>query len=273
MKEDRILKSTEAFQESYQPVAVLDDDAIYSHCSDIFYHECSAVFHDSDGAVMEADEYLKSNNIAQTGQRFDQHIVGVALELLTEPATPALGCSISARSFLKDGWWKEQLNMLADRPDIAGRLILEIHDVEEFRKAPSIMLLLNRLRKAGCLLALEDFGIGHSSFHAMMTIDPDIIKINKSFLWRVDSGFRYRDAYHHLVGLARTIAPIVVAEGVESYSHLKAALKSGATHGQGNVLGVSQMSLPHQSTVQGNRKGKKSNLLEKASDVGGQCHD
>ncbi|WP_162559003.1 EAL domain-containing protein [Sphingorhabdus sp. EL138] len=258
------MKLTEAFQESYQPVAVLDDDAIYNHCSDIFYHECLAVFHDADGSVVETDEYLKNNNIAQIGQRFDQHIVGVVLELLATPATPALGCSISARSFLKDGWWKEQLNMLAGRPDIAGRLILEIHDVEEFRKAPSTMLLLKKLRNAGCLLALEDFGVGHSSFHAMMTMEPDIIKINKSFLWRADSGLRYRDTYHHLVGLARTIAPIVVAEGVESYSHLKAALKAGATHGQGNVLGVAQVARPQQSIRWDKDKQKQRDLCLKA---------
>lgn len=259
------MRSTEAFQESYQPVALLDDDAIYSHCSDVFYHECLAVFHDANGLVVEADEYLKSNNIAQIGQRFDQHLVGVALKLLEEPTTPALGCSISARSFLKDGWWKEQLNTLASRPDIAGRLILEVHDVEEFRKAPSIMLLLNKLRNAGCLLALEDFGIGHSSFHSMITIDPDIIKINKSFLWRSDSGLDYRDAYHHLVGLARTIAPIVVAEGVESYSHLKTALKAGATHGQGNVLGVAQIACPQRPIGWGNDEHKKHNLCLKTS--------
>jgi diguanylate cyclase (GGDEF)-like protein/PAS domain S-box-containing protein len=75
--------------------------------------------------------------------------------------------------------------------------------------------MLQQLRETGCLIALDDFGIGHSSLSRLAEWPVDQIKVDKSLVQRVTTvrGVALVTAAKRL---AETLGCELVAEGVES---------------------------------------------------------
>ena len=72
------------------------------------------------------------------------------------------------------------------------------------------------LRQNGCLIAIDDFGIGHSNFYRLWELSPDIIKLDKSMLTRVRINPRFRRTFTSLVELLHESGSLVLMEGIES---------------------------------------------------------
>lgn len=73
---------------------------------------------------------------------------------------------------------------------------------------------IRRLKKTGIQVSIDDFGTGYSSLSAMQEFDVDYVKIDRSFIWSMDTGG------HAIVEAVSQIASAfnykVVAEGVET---------------------------------------------------------
>jgi len=93
--------------------------------------------------------------------------------------------------------------------------------------------LVSRLREAGFLLALDDVGSGHSNLDRISVIRPDILKVDRSLITRIESDFYKQETLKSLVGLSRKIGSLVVAEGVETEDEAIVALELGADLMQG----------------------------------------
>jgi diguanylate cyclase (GGDEF)-like protein len=93
--------------------------------------------------------------------------------------------------------------------------------------------LMTRLRKLGCLISLDDFGTGMSSFSYLRNLPIDLLKIDRAFIKNVDSD----PIDHALVETIHRIGGIMgvrtVAEGVESEEVLAALALIGVDFAQG----------------------------------------
>jgi EAL domain-containing protein (putative c-di-GMP-specific phosphodiesterase class I) len=93
--------------------------------------------------------------------------------------------------------------------------------------------LMLRLRKLGCLISLDDFGTGMSSFSYLRNLPIDLLKIDRAFIRNVDSD----PIDHALVETIHRIGGIMgvrtVAEGVESEAVLAALALIGVDFAQG----------------------------------------
>ncbi len=88
-------------------------------------------------------------------------------------------------------------------------------------------------RAMGVTIAMDDFGIGRSNFDRIVSIRPDIVKIDRSVLVDAVGDEKARDALPGIVRLLHDAGAKVTAEGVESATEAMIAVDSGADFLQG----------------------------------------
>jgi len=96
--------------------------------------------------------------------------------------------------------------------------------------------LVKRLRAFGFLIVLDDVGKGHSNLDRIALIKPDILKIDRSLISKVDRNFHKQATLKSLVGLGRRIGAATVAEGVETREEALVALELGVDMLQGYFI-------------------------------------
>ena len=97
--------------------------------------------------------------------------------------------------------------------------------------------LVDLLRSRGFLIVLDDVGSGHSNLDRIPFIKPDLLKVDRTLIARIDTDYHKRGTLKSLVDLGRKIGALVVAEGVETEGEAMVALELGADLLQGLCLG------------------------------------
>jgi diguanylate cyclase (GGDEF)-like protein len=95
---------------------------------------------------------------------------------------------------------------------------------------------LTRLRALGCTIALDDFGTGWSSLSYLQRLPVDCLKLDRSFVARLDEDGRDRAVVGSMVSLAHALELVVVAEGVERLPQLEILVDLGCDAAQGFLL-------------------------------------
>jgi len=173
----------------------------------------------------------------------DAHVVAKVLDQLEADPSIFLGVNISARSATLDHWWMEIERRLCARRDLARRLVIEITETAEISPSHATAFA-DHMRRLGCRIALDDFGVGFASIRRLLALSPDIVKIDSLFVRRAPLSGRDGQVFAHIVGLARAIAPLVVVEGVETDDQCKLTEDAGATWFQGYRSGGATMVRP-----------------------------
>lgn len=96
---------------------------------------------------------------------------------------------------------------------------------------------LQDLRSGGVRLAIDDFGTGQSSFHYLMHLQADVLKIDHSFVADLGEDPRHRAIVEAMVVLARRMELDVIAEGIETQTQLDHLQDLGCALGQGYFFG------------------------------------
>lgn len=72
------------------------------------------------------------------------------------------------------------------------------------------------LRGHGVQIALDDFGTGFSSVGIVKNLPFDTIKIDRSFVMRIEEDDKEKELIEHFVNLAATFGARVCVEGIET---------------------------------------------------------
>lgn len=115
-------------------------------------------------------------------------------------------------------------------PDV---LTLEITESVVEQQSLALKLDLDALRAMGIRLSLDDFGTGYSSLAHLSDYFFDEIKIDKSFVAKLDNEPYAEAIVTAVTVIAQAIDADVVAEGLESSSQIAAVRRLGCTIGQG----------------------------------------
>ncbi len=97
-----------------------------------------------------------------------------------------------------------------------GRLELEITESWVISDLRGAAAKLQKLRDLGVGIAIDDFGTGHSSFSYLQALPLDTLKIDRSFIHRLDGSAANLSTVRAITGLAHQLGLKTVAEGVES---------------------------------------------------------
>ena len=169
--------------------------------------------------------------------------LGVDLELLAvRRALPLIGdlrdpvyLSINASpNLVRTGSLTRLLTQPGTRLD---RLVLEITERAQVDEYEDLDTVLAPLRAAGMRLAVDDTGAGYASFHHVLRLRPDIIKLDRSLISAIDTDPAQRSLVTAVALLALDLDATLTAEGVERESQVAALTDLGIRHGQGYLLG------------------------------------
>ncbi|HVA76132.1 MAG TPA: EAL domain-containing protein [Acidimicrobiales bacterium] len=125
---------------------------------------------------------------------------------------------------------------LAEHRDILSRVILEITEHSAVASYPEIQAVLDPLRRLGLRLAVDDTGAGYASFHHILNLRPDIIKIDRSLIIDIDRDLARRSFITAIMLLALDLGASVTAEGIERPEELDALTTLGVDHAQGYLI-------------------------------------
>jgi diguanylate cyclase (GGDEF)-like protein len=95
------------------------------------------------------------------------------------------------------------------------------------------MLVLAQLREMGVRLAIDDFGTGYSSLSYLTRLNPDEIKIDKSFVRHMRTDANSAVIVRSTIELAHALGLTTVAEGVEDQPTYEALTALGCDRMQG----------------------------------------
>ncbi len=112
-------------------------------------------------------------------------------------------------------------------------LNLELTESSLVSELESARDVLSRLQSLHVGLDLDDFGTGYSSFSYLRTLNFDALKIDRSFINRLESDSESRAIVETILNLARTLHMEVVAEGIETEEQLAKLVDLGCATGQG----------------------------------------
>ncbi|XWK89485.1 MAG: EAL domain-containing protein [Phormidium sp.] len=136
---------------------------------------------------------------------------------LTFPKETPLTMSVnlSGKQFAQPGLIEKVNLILQETGCDRNSLKLELTEsaIMEHSNANSV---LEKLRSLGVMLDIDDFGIGYSSLDRLYQFPINTLKIDRSFVSRIDAGGRNVEIVKAIVTLAHTLGMNVVAEGVET---------------------------------------------------------
>ena len=96
--------------------------------------------------------------------------------------------------------------------------------------------VLGELRRLGVALAIDDFGTGYSSLSHLSTLPIDCLKIDRSFVSRLETSANEAAVVRSIILLGSSLGKVVVAEGIETEPQLEQLREMGCRLGQGYLL-------------------------------------
>jgi diguanylate cyclase (GGDEF)-like protein/PAS domain S-box-containing protein len=133
-------------------------------------------------------------------------------------STPPLGISVnvSTRQLAQAGLPEQVERILGETGLDPTSLTLEITESALVHNLKAGAGVVERLRDMSVRLHLDDFGTGYSSLSYLNSFPVDALKIDRSFVSRMDGTPRHEAMVKSIVSLAHNLEMEVVAEGVET---------------------------------------------------------
>jgi len=118
----------------------------------------------------------------------------------------------------------------------ADALILEITETILISDLKHCAQVIDRLRKLGCTVSIDDFGAGFTSLASLGNLAVGEVKLDRSFLATLDQNPNSRALIQGTINLAHALDLHVVAEGVEEAATLEALTALGCDLAQGYYI-------------------------------------
>ncbi len=145
--------------------------------------------------------------------------------------------NVSTRSLL-DHDLLTIIGALLARLDLhASALQLEITESRIVADLPRARAALEELRAMGVMIAIDDFGTGYSSLSQLQQLPVDEIKIDRSFVTRMETDRQDAVLVHSIIDLGRNLGLRVTAEGVETENVKDVLAELGCDYAQGFYVG------------------------------------
>jgi EAL domain-containing protein (putative c-di-GMP-specific phosphodiesterase class I) len=133
----------------------------------------------------------------------------------------AAGVNLSARQF-QDPALTRTIAKVLEKTGLEPRsLDLEITESTAMGDAPTTAVALEELQDLGVRMVIDDFGTGYSSLSYLERFPVDYIKIDYSFIDRLDGDPGAAVLVSGVIRLAHALGLKVIAEGVESAGQLE----------------------------------------------------
>jgi diguanylate cyclase (GGDEF)-like protein/PAS domain S-box-containing protein len=117
------------------------------------------------------------------------------------------------------------------------RLVVEITESAAMHDTAATAAVLHELKQTGVIIAVDDFGIGHSSLAYLKHFPVDLLKLDGSFIEEIGVNEKDEQMLEIMISLAHRIGAQVIAEGVEHQAQMDWLTAAGCDYIQGYLVG------------------------------------
>ncbi len=145
--------------------------------------------------------------------------------------------NVSSMQFIQPGFpvlVEQILQEIGLDPKFLELEVTESMVMQDEARADRVFAALKRL---GVSLAVDDFGTGYSNFRRLRQLAVDRLKIDRSFVSRIQGNHEDRALVTGMIRIAQTLGLAVVAEGVEDFGQLLHLQEENCDLAQGYLLG------------------------------------
>jgi EAL domain-containing protein (putative c-di-GMP-specific phosphodiesterase class I) len=147
--------------------------------------------------------------------------------------TLRLTVNVSAQELRSVDYVPRMLALIAQHNLPNRAIALEVTEGSVVLTEPSVRERFAALRKGGVMIALDDLGIGYSTFEYFKRFPVDFVKIDKLFMEGVPTRRVDAAIVRSMATLGRELGLLLVAEGIERPEQAEFALQAGCDFGQG----------------------------------------
>lgn len=144
-----------------------------------------------------------------------------------------LAINISAHQLYDKSLESDLLENLAKNNLQTSDIVLEITETALIRDITEAIKLISQLKNLGFAIALDDFGTGFSSLSYLDQLPLDVLKIDRSFINKINDENRQSPLVEAIVRLADVMQLDIVAEGIETSVQQAVLAKMGCRYAQG----------------------------------------
>ncbi|WP_018993756.1 EAL domain-containing protein [Thioalkalivibrio sp. ALgr1] len=173
------------------------------------------------GQILDIDRWVIRESIA--------HLAG-------HPELPGIAINISGRSFDEPGLPQYITNELSQQGVNPRRLIIELTETAAVSEMQDAQRFIEALQQAGCLVCLDDFGSGFSTFAYLKYLGVQVLKIDGMFVRDLPNNRDNQAFIRAMVDVARGLEKWTVAECVEDGDTLAMLADLGVDMVQGYHL-------------------------------------
>jgi diguanylate cyclase (GGDEF)-like protein/PAS domain S-box-containing protein len=198
-------------------------------------------------------ELISPNAFLPAAERFgmmpdiDRWTIDNALKSMREvrhsPRPFALTINISAQTLEKGDLPAYVTAKIVEYDVSPTALVFEITESHSIGDLESAQRQLHELRQLGCLIAVDDFGTGFSTFAYLKQLEADILKIDGSLIQGLPDDPLDRTVIAALTSIAETANKRTVAECVEDPAVLNCLYECGVDYVQGYAIGMPRLHL------------------------------
>jgi diguanylate cyclase (GGDEF)-like protein len=117
------------------------------------------------------------------------------------------------------------------------RCVIELTEESLLDDYARLRSTLQRLREAGCALAIDDLGAGSSGLRTWSELKPDYVKIDRYFVSGIDADSTKLEFVRSILDMGRAMGCRVIAEGVETERECRELVDLGLDRLQGHLFG------------------------------------
>ncbi len=177
---------------------------------------------ESNGLIRKVDNYVWKETAAQIHRW--KNLYGKSIPV---------SVNVSRINIL-DPALESKLEEICSRYDIStSELMLEVTESAYSENMARLVNVVEKLRKNGFRIEIDDFGAGYSSLNMITTVPVDVLKIDMSFVRNMEKDECNLKLVKIIIEIAKFLKIPSVAEGVETESQLLMLKKMGCEIIQG----------------------------------------
>jgi diguanylate cyclase (GGDEF)-like protein/PAS domain S-box-containing protein len=223
----------EEFRVHYQPIVTLEDGKIAGF-------EALVRWQHPDGELLLPKDFLTVAEETGLIVGIDRQVVRDVCKQLRSwtaqfrRATPlTVSVNVSGVQFLRPDMIVEIDRTLRNYGVYGRSLKIEITESVIMEHARYAADMLQQLKALDIKLSIDDFGTGYSSLSYLRRFDIDTLKVDFSFVSRIDTDEESWEIIRTIVTLANNLGKDVVAEGIERGKQRELLLALRCKYGQG----------------------------------------
>jgi EAL domain-containing protein (putative c-di-GMP-specific phosphodiesterase class I) len=217
----------------YQPILDLNSNKIH-------HYEVLARLTDESGNVAMPAMFMETAENSGLVYLIDKVMTEKTLKIQAETSRAGRNLTFCINLSEKDLENMEFISFLKSKILETGAdpkcLVFEITETAAVKNMDIAVKFINSIRSIGCAISLDDFGAGFTSFEFLKEMNIDYIKIDGSFIKRLEQSPKDQLIVKAITDMAKGMGIKIVAEFVERKGTLELLKDYGIDFAQGYYI-------------------------------------